>query len=72
MIGDGLGLYRPSCNTGQGVLCCGEDKECLASHSEGNRFLVASLCVGGGLNRAEVLIGPFSHSIETRSRSIYS
>ena len=66
MIGDGLGLYRPSCNTGQGVLCCGEDKECLASYSEGNRFLVAFIVWG------EVLIGPFSHSIETRSRSIYS
>ena len=44
MIGGGLGLYRPSCNTGQGVLCCGEDKECLALYSD--------LCVGGGLNRA--------------------
>ena len=52
MIGDGLGLYRPSCNTGQGVLCCGEDKKFLALYSEGNRFLVAFLCVGRGLNRA--------------------
>ena len=66
MIDGGLGLYRPSCNTGQGVLCCGEDKECLALYSEGNRFLVAFFCVWG-----EVLIGPLVTALKPEAgRSI--
>ena len=58
-------LHRPSWNTGQGVLCCGEAKKFyLCSRRETD--MIATFCEGQGLNRA------WNHSIETRSRSIYS